>query len=391
MKLTVIIVNYNVKELVEQCLQSVMRAAERVTTEVIVVDNNSSDGSVEYLRTRFQNVKFIENEKNIGFSRANNIAIKESTGEYVLLLNPDTFTGEHLFEEVIEFMDSNDGVGGVGVKMLNADGSFAKESRRGVPTPFTAFCKMSGLSRLFPKNKTLGHYYLSYLPVDERVEIEIISGACMFLRKKALDEVGLLDETFFMYGEDIDLSYRLLKAGWKNYYVPSMIVHYKGESTKHNSYSYVNAFYRAMAIFFSKHFSSKSDFGLSSLVSRLSSWVIYMAIYLKAVIDFLFQNIKKLLDTKQSQYYISKRKVLVIAEEKNIPIIIKKLQAMKMQISSKVVDDDILRNGQLAEEILQTHYDYVVYDMNVYQFDDVLSIMEKAGNQKKAPRVYTFS
>ena len=210
MKLTVVIVNYNVKSYLHQCLHSVERAIRGMNAEVVVVDNASTDASVEELSASFPWVKFIANTENVGFSRANNQAIRQSKSDYVLLLNPDTVVGEEVLEACVSFMDSHADAGAVGVKMLREDGGFAWESRRGVPTLTTSFYKMVGLCSLFPHSRVFGKYYMRYLDENEVNRIEIISGAFMMLRRSALNEVGLLDETFFMYGEDIDLSYRLL-------------------------------------------------------------------------------------------------------------------------------------------------------------------------------------
>lgn len=258
MKLSVIIVSYNVRYYLEQCLLSVQRATAGIDAEVIVIDNHSKDGSVEWLSPRFPDVTFISSMNNLGFAKANNKAIRQSTGEYVLLLNPDTLVGEQVLREAIVFMESHQKAGGLGVQMLKDDGSAAMESRRGIPTPMTSFYKMSGLCKRYPQSKTFGRYYMSYLPWDKPSQIEVISGAFCLLRRKALDGIGLLDETFFMYGEDIDLSYRLLKGGWENWYLPLKILHYKGESTQKSSFRYVHVFYKAMLIFFRKHFAHLS-------------------------------------------------------------------------------------------------------------------------------------
>lgn len=258
MKLTVVIVNYNVKYFVEQCLKSLRKALRNIESEVIVVDNHSKDGSVEYLKECFPEVKVISSQHNLGFARANNIAINRSLSEYVLLLNPDTVVGERTIEECVTFMDDHKNAGGVGVMMLKSNGEKALESRRGLPTPMTAFYKMCGLCAKHPKNKKFGKYYMGFLPWDEAAQIEVISGAYCMLRRKAIEQVGLLDEDFFMYGEDIDLSYRLLKGGWENWYLPMPIIHYKGESTQKSSFRYVHVFYEAMLIFFKKHYSAAS-------------------------------------------------------------------------------------------------------------------------------------
>ena len=254
MKLSIIIVTYNVKYYLEQCLTSVERALAGIEGEVTVVDNHSSDGSLAYLKPRFPHVTFIESNHNLGFARANNIAIRQSRGEYVLMLNPDTIVGEQTLKEVMAFMDSHPKAGAAGVQMLKANGEKANESRRGLPTPMTAFYKMTGLCARYPRHKRLGHYYMGYLPWDEPGQIEVISGAFLMVRKSVLDKVGLLDEDYFMYGEDIDLSYRILKGGYENWYVPARILHYKGESTQKSSFRYVHVFYEAMLIFIRKHY-----------------------------------------------------------------------------------------------------------------------------------------
>lgn len=233
---------------------SVFKATKDIDTEVFVVDNHSRDGSVDYLTDRFPSVNIISSNHNLGFARANNIAIRQCSGDYVLLLNPDTIVGENALDEVVAFMDAHPKAGGVGVCMLKVDGTPAMESRRGFPTPLTAFYKMSGLCARFPKSRRFGHYYMGYLPWNSAEKIEVISGAFCMVRHEALDKIGLLDEDFFMYGEDIDLSYRLLKGGYENWYVPARILHYKGESTHKSSFAYVHVFYDAMFIFFRKHY-----------------------------------------------------------------------------------------------------------------------------------------
>jgi GT2 family glycosyltransferase len=253
MVLSVIIVNYNVKYFLEQCLDSVCKAVKEIDSEVFVVDNCSSDFSLEYLIPKFPGVNFRNNRENVGFSKANNQAIAQSKGEYILLLNPDTVIGEDTLANVCRFMDENPQAGAVGVKMLDGFGQFLPESKRGFPSPWNSFCKMSGLSKLFPLSKTFGGYHVRYLNEDKCHKVEVLAGAFMMLRRKALDQTGCLDENFFMYGEDIDLSYRISKAGYANYYFPQPIIHYKGESTK-KDIRYVKHFYEAMLIFFNKHY-----------------------------------------------------------------------------------------------------------------------------------------
>ena len=251
MKLSIVIVSYNVRHYLDLCLQSVQKALEGVDGEVFVVDNASSDDTMTVLPSRYPWVHFIVNEENLGFARANNIAIRQSKGKYVLLLNPDTTVAEQTLRGVVRFMDEHPKAGGAGVMMHNEDGTLAPESRRAIPTPWVSALKMLGFTK---------RYYMSHLPWDEANRIEVISGAFCFLRRTALDQIGLLDEDYFMYGEDIDLSYRLLKGGWENWYLPQSITHYKGKSTRKTDYRYVHVFYQAMLIFFRKHYNHLSIF-----------------------------------------------------------------------------------------------------------------------------------
>lgn len=288
MKLSVVIVNYNVEHFLEQCLYSVEKAMKLTTGDVWVVDNNSVDGSVAMVKQKFPWVKMVESKKNLGFSKGNNLAMTQAEGEYILLLNPDTLVEEDTFKKIVDFMDAHPDAGGLGVNMVDGQGKFLPESKRGLPTPSVAFYKIFGLAHLFPKSKTFGKYHLGYLSKEETHEVEILSGAFMLLRKSVLEKIGLLDETFFMYGEDIDLSYRIVKAGYKNYYFSdTRIIHYKGESTKKSSVNYVFVFYRAMIIFAKKHFSQKN----ASLFSFLINIAIYaraaMAIFSRALIVIL--------------------------------------------------------------------------------------------------------
>ena len=266
MKLSIVIVSYNVRSYLEQCLQSVQIALEGIEGEVFVVDNHSDDDSVETIRNHYPWVTLIENHENLGFAKANNQAIRQSQAEYVLLLNPDTVVAEDTLRGVLTFMDEHPKAGGAGVMMCYEDGSRAPESRRALPTPWVAALKMLGFTK---------RYYMSHLPWDQPCRIEVVSGAFCLLRHEALKTVGLLDEDFFMYGEDIDLSYRLLKGGWENWYLPYSIIHYKGRSTQKSDYRYVHVFYQAMLIFFQKHYSH---------LSLVYTVPVKMAIYFRALV-----------------------------------------------------------------------------------------------------------
>ena len=287
MKLSVIIVNYNVKYFLEQALWSVRKAAKGIDVEIFVVDNNSVDDSVQMVQQKFPEVKLLINLDNVGFAKANNQAIRQASGEYLLLLNPDTVVEEDTFVKCLQFMDARPKAGALGVKMIDGSGKFLPESKRGFPSPLVAFSKTFGLSKIFPKSKIFNHYHLGYLDVNEIHEIEVLAGAFMMLRKKVIDEIGMLDEAFFMYGEDIDLSYRIIKAGYKNYYFPkTKIIHYKGESTKKGSLNYVKVFYKAMIIFAKKHISGEKAW--------LYILMLQLAIYFRAFLTVLSNVIKKI-------------------------------------------------------------------------------------------------
>ena len=285
--LSVVIVNYNVVFFLEQCLNSVFAASKNLNVQIFVVDNNSVDGSINMLKENFSSVVLIENKENVGFSKANNQAIKRANSPYVLLLNPDTVIEEDTFDKCIDFMNSNTDCGGLGLRMLDGKGNFLPESKRAFPSPSVAFYKIFGLSYLFPKSQKFGRYHLGFLSEFEVNEVDVLSGAFMLLRTLTLEKVGLLDEQFFMYGEDIDLSYRIKLGGYKNYYFPeTKIIHYKGESTKKSSVNYVFVFYKAMILFAKKHFSNKN--------ANLFSFAINLAIYMRASLSLINRFVKKI-------------------------------------------------------------------------------------------------
>ena len=273
MKLSVIIVNYNVRHFLEQAIRSVRKALYGIEGDIWVVDNNSVDDSVRMVQEKFPEVRLIANKKNTGFAVANNQAIRASQSEYVLLLNPDTLVEEDTFSKCLAFMDGHPDAGALGVKLIDGSGKYLPESKRGFPTPWVAFCKTLGLSSLFPKSQRFNQYYLGHLPMDQTNPVDVLVGCFMFMRRSALDRAGLLDEAFFMYGEDIDLSYRIKQAGFENYYFPeTQIIHYKGESTKKGSLNYVRTFYQAMIIFTQKHFTGPRA-GLFILMLEAAIWL----------------------------------------------------------------------------------------------------------------------
>lgn len=272
MILSVIIVNYRVRYFLELCLHSVQKALQGVDAEVFVVDNNSADGSVEYLRPLFPDVRFIVNTENTGFARANNQALKLARGKYILFLNPDTILPEDFAARCLSFLQSTPDAGGLGVRMVDGSGLFLKESRRGFPSPWVAFCKLSGLTALFPRQRRFAAYYLGHLPQDKTSPAPVLSGACFWVTRAVLEKTGSFDERFFMYAEDIDLSYRIEQAGYTNYYLAeTTIVHFKGESTL-KDIRYVKQFYKAMSQFRRKHFNR----GLPALLNagmELAIWL----------------------------------------------------------------------------------------------------------------------
>lgn len=290
MTLSVVIVSYNVKTFLEQCLRSVLKAAEGIESEIFVVDNNSVDGTEAMLMAKFSclsNVHLIFNRENVGFSKANNQALRRCCGRYVLVLNPDTLVQEDTFRKMIAFMEQDPTIGAAGCKLLNADGSFQLSCRRSFPTPEVSFYKIIGLSTLFPQSRRFARYNLTYLPIDATYEVDALMGAFMFIRREVLEQVGLFDESFFMYGEDLDLCYRIKQAGWKIYYYhETQIIHYKGESTKKESFNYVIRFYEAMLIFVRKHYRSR--------YSRLFEAILILGIYLRASLAFLRRLLMRL-------------------------------------------------------------------------------------------------
>jgi O-antigen biosynthesis protein len=272
MDISVIIVNYNVKHFLEQCLFSVQAALTNVTGEVLVLDNNSTDNSIEYLQPKFPTVHFIANAENIGFGKACNQGLRLAKGQYVLFLNPDTIVPENCFEKCIQFLKSQPKAGALGIKMVDGSGHFLKESKRSFPGPFTSLYKLFGLARIFPTSAIFSRYHLGHLDENKNHEIDVLAGAFLLAKKEVLDKTGGFDETFFMYGEDVDLSFRIQKAGYKNFYfAESTIIHFKGESTKKGSMNYVRMFYTAMSIFVKKHYGG-SKAGLFNLLIHVAIW-----------------------------------------------------------------------------------------------------------------------
>ncbi|MDI9366334.1 MAG: glycosyltransferase [Flavobacterium sp.] len=287
MLVSIIIVNYNVKYFLEQCLNSVLSATATIEAEVFVVDNNSIDGSLPYLEPKFPTVHFIANKHNYGFAKANNIALQYCNGKYILYLNPDTIIGENCIEHCVQFFKTNANCGGVGIRMIDGSGNFLPESKRAFPSPRASFFKLTGLANIFPHSKLFNQYALGHLDEYKNHEVDVLAGAFLMSPRHIIEACKGFDEIFFMYGEDIDLSYRIQKAGYKNYYLSSTsIIHFKGESLKKGTSNHVKMFYGAMGKFVLKHF-GKSKGALFANGIRL-------AIFLRAIVAFLKRGFKKL-------------------------------------------------------------------------------------------------
>ncbi|GEM_PF-23426 len=376
-KISIIIVNYNVKYFLEQCLLSVKAGIVGMDAEVYVVDNNSTDGSVEYLRPKFPEVIFIENKENTGFAKANNQAIKECKGEYILLLNPDTIIGEETLRTLSFFMDEHPQTGGIGVKMLDGHGVFLPESKRSFPSPWVSFCKLFGLSKLFPKSKMFARYSLPYLNKNKQHKVDVLAGAFMLLRHEALDKIGLLDESFFMYGEDIDLSYRLVLEGYNNYYIPERILHYKGESSKQDDIRYIKSFYGAMLIFYKKYYPHSK---------WLISFLIKLAIGLKTFqAKFTYKS-----KDKWKKKPVKNRRMLILCHEDNFgqakKACVKNMPELEYinlwDLDEERVMDAICRKNQMKA------FTDIAFCLPDVRFEQILLFMDTMVSKKTIYHIY---
>ena len=338
-----------------------------------MVDNKSDDGSVEYLRERFPGAEVIANDFNAGFGKANNMALAKATGKYVLFLNPDTVVAERTIPGCIEYMEAHPETGAVGVRMQYGDGRFALESRRSLPTPSVSFWHMTGLGRLFPRSKVFARYHLTYLDRDVECPIDVVSGAYMFVRKEALDKTGGFDESFFMYGEDIDLSYRILQQGYQNSYLPIPIIHYKGESTIKTSFRYAKVFYDAMIIFFKKHFHK---------YSRLFEFVVKMVLGVRKISTFIGQNIlahrRRLADYSERCLYVGRKETFA-----DVSGLISRSVILKEPVFAEGSDDIYAAVAGRLESGLKA----VLFDTDAFSYD---AIMDWMYSQASGGKRYTI-
>jgi GT2 family glycosyltransferase len=312
LKLSVIIINFNVKYFLEQCLCSVTNACKNIEAEIFVIDNLSTDDSKEYFKGKFKEVHFIWNPENVGFSKANNQVLKLATGEFILFLNPDTILPEDCLAKCIACFNNNIDAGALGVRMIDGAGKFLKESKRGFPSPLVSLFKLSGLTAIFPRSKFFARYYLGHLNQYKNQQVDVLSGAFMMIRKRVLDITGGFDERFFMYGEDIDLSYRILRAGYQNiYFAETTIIHFKGESTKKNSPKYIKLFYGAMSIFVKKHYGEN--------FAGLYNFLIQIVIAIKSPFLNILNSLRQSTDDKKK---LNKReKYLILGDKKAFAVV----------------------------------------------------------------------
>ena len=375
MQLSVIIVNYNVKYFLEQCLCSVIKACKNITAEIIVVDNNSTDGSRDFLIQRFPAVNFIWNSVNVGFAKANNQALANAKGEYVLFLNPDTIVPEDCFENCIRFFQSKQQAGALGVRMIDGSGKFLKESKRAFPSPLTSLYKLTGLTKLFPRSRVFGKYHLGHLSEKENHEVDVLAGAFMMLSKPVLEKVQGFDDTFFMYGEDIDFSWRIQEAGFKNYYFPqTTIIHFKGESAQKDVPAYIHRFYEAMQLFVKKHYRHRR--GIKLLMKP--------AIHVSKLMAYLLYYSKKILSRKKIMKP-EERETIVVADQQyfNEMIGLIKHAADPLIIQGRIALDSHDKNpasgslGDIAAIVKRNKIAKIIFCESPLTFSTIIELTDK--------------
>jgi GT2 family glycosyltransferase len=357
MQLSVIILNYNVRYFLEQCVLSVQNALETIDGEIIVIDNNSQDDSCEMMKNRFPNVKLIQNNENSGFSKGNNIGVAQAQGEYICILNPDTVVAEDTFTKVLAFTKKLADLGIMGCKLIDGSGNFLPESKRGVPTPWVAFTKITGLYKLFPKSRTFGKYYAQNLNENETGKVDVLVGAFMLMKRDLYLEVGGFDEDCFMYSDDIDLSYMMLQKGKSNYYFhETTVIHYKGESTIKDE-TYMKRFQEAMNFFYKKHF-------------RIS---VLFSLFMK--VGIVFFSFVKMFQGKSTIKMTPKSYLLYSANQKladKLSFVLQKKVSFHDLKTEKMVISSSLRSGDGTEIILDNEF---------VSFKESIAILESSRNK----------
>lgn len=366
MQLSVIILNYNVRYFLEQCVLSVQKALENIDGEIIVVDNFSADDSCRMMKQRFPNVKLIENKANLGFPQGNNIGVAEAKGKYICILNPDTVVAEDTFEKILQFVTSNgveiqnSNIGIVGCKLIDGTGNFLPECKRGTPTPWVAFTKIFGLYKFFPKSSLFNKYYAQHLSENQTGKVDILVGAFMVMERDLYLEVGGFDENCFMYSDDIDLSYTVLKSGKSNYYFhETSVIHYKGESTVRDG-TYMKRFREAMHFFYKKHFGGSFVFDVFMRIGA-----------------FLFAILKK---QQQQQVVYKPDQYLLFSSDESVR------ETLEKQLQKKVVRaTDINENALFSQGNQKEGHSEIVLDNGTFSFKEIIGFLEK--NKNKG---YTF-
>ena len=359
LQLSVIIVNYNVKYFLELCLLSVEKALKNIEGEIIVIDNISADGSFDFFKNRFPNVTFIWNKTNSGFAKANNQALKIARGNFILFLNPDTIVPEDCFQKCLSFIQSKDNQIALGIKMLDGSGQFLKESKISFPTPATSFYKLSGLSKLFPHSKIFTRYHLGNSNENETQPVDVLAGAFMLVPKKILDITGGFDEAFFMYGEDIDLSYRIQSAGFVNYYfAQSTIIHFKGESTRKGSLNYVKMFYKAMSIFVKKHFRQRPAW--------LYNFFLHAAIFLRGSASAFSRIIK--INKERKEKLSSPVKVIIAGSEMEFTVV---KHLLEKSSQNKIVSGRV-ETGKIHTENTIADFSDLLHGLSISSAEEII-------------------
>lgn len=357
MQLSVIILNYNVRYFLEQCILSVQEAIRGLEAEIIVVDNNSPDDSCQMIKERFPEVILIENKENVGFPKGNNIGVERAKGEYICILNPDTVVAEDTFEKILAFARTKTDLGIIGCKLIDGTGNFLRESKRGIPSPWVAFTKISGLYKIAPSSNVFGRYYAGHLTENQTGKVAVLVGAFMVLKRELYKEVGGFDERYFMYGEDIDFSFSVLKKGLSNYYFhETSIIHYKGESTVKDG-TYMKRFQQGMELFYEKNMKSSIFFSIFMKFGMLFFSFIKM-----------FQGKSKPKINPESYIFVSDDQVL---KEKLQVALKKNIQIQKFE-NQKAVFSQTFSDKEPVEVIL---------DNNHLTFKECISVLEARKNK----------
>jgi GT2 family glycosyltransferase len=350
MQLSVIILNYNVRYFLEQCVLSVENAIKNMDAEIIVIDNNSSDDSCTMMKQRFPNVKLIENKENLGFPKGNNIGVAHAKGEYICILNPDTVVAEDTFTKVLAFAKKQSDLGIVGVKLIDGTGDFLPESKRGIPTPWVAFTKITGVYKIFPKSRIFGKYYAQHLSENETGKVDILVGAFMVMKRDLYNEIGGFDENCFMYSDDIDLSYSVLKKGKSNYYFhEASVIHYKGESTVKDG-TYMKRFQEAMNFFYKKHF--KVSF--------------FFSVFMK--IGILFFSFVKMFQGTPKQKVNPENYILVSQDE-----------LLREELQNKLRNPIQLQKA--SQLVFENENSEIIFDQNYNSFKTIIEAFEANKNK----------